>query len=87
MESWRSWFSPLLGPGYSTPCRLLEKIPDSGIRKMILHMIQLEPELRLSADSYLQELLQQYNAIIAPPGLHLVKKINETSVLRLCILG
>lgn len=46
------------------------QIPDSGIRKMILHMIQLEPELRLSADSYLQE----YTTIVFPsyfsPFLH-----------------
>lgn len=37
---------------------------------MILHMIQLEPELRLSADSYLQE----YTTIVFPgyfsPFLH-----------------
>lgn len=46
------------------------QIPDFGIRKMILHMIQLEPELRLSADSYLQE----YTTIVFPsyfsPFLH-----------------
>ncbi|PRQ56140.1 putative transferase [Rosa chinensis] len=36
-------------------------IPNCGIRKMILHMIQLEPELRLSANSYLQE----YTTIVA----------------------
>ncbi|BBG96805.1 protein kinase family protein / WD-40 repeat family protein [Prunus dulcis] len=47
--------------GQYDPTQLLEKIPDSGIRKMILHMIQLEPELRLSADSYLQE----YTTIVA----------------------
>ncbi|BFG20851.1 hypothetical protein CerSpe_071250 [Prunus speciosa] len=56
--------------GQYDPTQLLEKIPDSGIRKMILHMIQLEPELRLSADSYLQE----YTTIVFPsyfsPFLH-----------------
>ncbi|XAR53396.1 Non-specific serine/threonine protein kinase [Bertholletia excelsa] len=36
------------------PTQHLEKIPDPGIRKMILHMIQLDPELRFSAGSYLQ---------------------------------
>ncbi|XP_056167022.1 serine/threonine-protein kinase VPS15-like isoform X1 [Syzygium oleosum] len=40
--------------GQYDPSQHLEKIPDSGIRKMILHMIQLEPECRLSAESYLQ---------------------------------
>ncbi|GLU09948.1 hypothetical protein SLE2022_267830 [Rubroshorea leprosula] len=40
--------------GQYDPSQHLEKIPDSGIRKMILHMIQLEPESRLSAESYLQ---------------------------------
>lgn len=46
------------------------QIPDSGIRKMILHMIQLEPELRFSAESY----LQNYAAVVFPtyfsPFLH-----------------
>ncbi|PON62468.1 Regulatory associated protein of TOR [Parasponia andersonii] len=56
--------------GQYDPSQLLEKIPDSGIRKMILHMIQLEPESRLSADSYLHE----YMTIVFPsyfsPFLH-----------------
>ncbi|KAL5572531.1 hypothetical protein UlMin_022128 [Ulmus minor] len=56
--------------GQYDPSQHLEKIPDSGIRKMILHMIQLEPESRLSADSYLQE----YMTIVFPsyfsPFLH-----------------
>nr|XP_011468738.1 PREDICTED: probable serine/threonine-protein kinase vps15 [Fragaria vesca subsp. vesca] len=56
--------------GQYDPSQLLEKIPDFGIRKMILHMIQLEPELRLAADSYLQE----YTTIVFPsyfsPFLH-----------------
>lgn len=46
------------------------QIPDSGVRKMILHMIQLEPDSRLSAESY----LQGYSAIVFPcyfsPFLH-----------------
>ncbi|KAL4205052.1 hypothetical protein AMTRI_Chr01g135210 [Amborella trichopoda] len=40
--------------GQYDPAPYLEKISDSGIRKMILHMIQLDSGLRLSADSYLQ---------------------------------
>ncbi|KAF5748532.1 serine/threonine-protein kinase vps15 isoform X1 [Tripterygium wilfordii] len=56
--------------GQYDPSQLLEKIPDSGVRKMILHMIQLEPESRLSAESYLQD----YAAIVFPcyfsPFLH-----------------
>ncbi|XWS72101.1 hypothetical protein CRYUN_Cryun02cG0011700 [Craigia yunnanensis] len=40
--------------GQYDPSQHLEKIQDIGIRKMILHMIQLEPESRLSAESYLQ---------------------------------
>lgn len=46
------------------------QIPDLGIRKMILHMIQLEPEFRLSAERYLKE----YAAVVFPiyfsPFLH-----------------
>ncbi|XP_062147709.1 serine/threonine-protein kinase VPS15 isoform X2 [Alnus glutinosa] len=56
--------------GQYDPSQHLEKIPDSGIRKMILHMIQLEPESRLSAESYLQE----YAVVVFPsyfsPFLH-----------------
>ncbi|MQL91350.1 hypothetical protein Taro_023949 [Colocasia esculenta] len=56
--------------GQYDPCQLLEKIPDIGIRKMILHMIQLNPELRLSCESYLQE----YGSFVFPsyfsPFLH-----------------
>jgi len=46
------------------------QIPDLGIRKMILHMIQLEPESRFSAERYLKE----YAAVVFPiyfsPFLH-----------------
>lgn len=46
------------------------QIPDSGIRKMILHMIQLDSESRCSAESY----LQNYAAVVFPsyfsPFLH-----------------
>ncbi|KAG8636183.1 hypothetical protein MANES_16G108000v8 [Manihot esculenta] len=56
--------------GQYDPSQHLEKIPDSGIRKMILHMIQLEPEARLSAESY----LQNYANVVFPayfsPFLH-----------------
>ncbi|KAF8097740.1 hypothetical protein N665_0281s0005 [Sinapis alba] len=56
--------------GQHDPSQHLEKIPDPGIRKMILHMIQLEPEARLSAENY----LQNYVGVIFPnyfsPFLH-----------------
>ncbi|XP_042498270.1 serine/threonine-protein kinase VPS15 [Macadamia integrifolia] len=56
--------------GQYDPNQLLEKIQDSGIRKMILHMIQLDPDSRLSADGY----LQNYASVVFPnyfsPFLH-----------------
>ncbi|KAL7093690.1 hypothetical protein ACP275_11G054800 [Erythranthe tilingii] len=56
--------------GQYDPTQHLEKIPDSGIRKMILHMIQLDPESRCSAESY----LQNYAGVVFPryfsPFLH-----------------
>ncbi|CAI0425614.1 unnamed protein product [Linum tenue] len=56
--------------GQYDPSQHLEKIPDAGIRKMVLHMIQLEPESRLCAESY----LQNYAAVVFPsyfsPFLH-----------------
>ncbi|KAM7276945.1 hypothetical protein ACFE04_018811 [Oxalis oulophora] len=56
--------------GQFDPCLHLEKIPDSGIRKMILHTIQLEPESRLSAEGY----LHTYSGVVFPsyfsPFLH-----------------
>ncbi|EEF48162.1 ATP binding protein, putative [Ricinus communis] len=56
--------------GQYDPSQNLEKIPDSGIRKMILHMIQLEPEARLSAEGY----LLNYASVVFPtyfsPFLH-----------------
>lgn len=56
--------------GQFDPTQHLEKIPDSGIRKMILHMIQLDPESRCSAESY----LQNYAGVVFPsyfsPFLH-----------------
>ncbi|XP_068646197.1 serine/threonine-protein kinase VPS15 [Aristolochia californica] len=56
--------------GQYDPSQYLEKIPDSGIRKMILHMIQLDPGSRLSAESYLQD----YASLVFPgyfsPFLH-----------------
>ncbi|KAI4305247.1 hypothetical protein L6164_028624 [Bauhinia variegata] len=48
--------------GQYDPSQHLEKIPDPGIRKMILHMIQLDPESRFSAESYLME----YAAVVFP---------------------
>ncbi|XP_071741691.1 serine/threonine-protein kinase VPS15 isoform X2 [Rutidosis leptorrhynchoides] len=56
--------------GQFDPSQHLEKIPDSGIRKMILHMIQLDPDSRCSADWY----LQSYAGVVLPcyfsPFLH-----------------
>ncbi|XP_047338375.1 serine/threonine-protein kinase VPS15 [Impatiens glandulifera] len=56
--------------GQYDPSQHLEKIPDAAIRKMILHMIQLDPELRLSAEEY----LQSYTSVVFPnyfsPFLH-----------------
>ncbi|XP_073220335.1 serine/threonine-protein kinase VPS15-like isoform X2 [Cicer arietinum] len=44
------------------PSQHLEKIPDIGIRKMIQHMIQLEPKSRFSAEKYLKE----YAGVVFP---------------------
>ncbi|KAJ6797896.1 phosphoinositide 3-kinase regulatory subunit 4 isoform X1 [Iris pallida] len=56
--------------GQYDPSQYLEKIQDVGIRKMILHMIQLDPESRLSCESY----LQSYATVVFPtyfsPFLH-----------------
>ncbi|KAK6941446.1 WD40 repeat [Dillenia turbinata] len=56
--------------GQYDPTLHLEKIPDSGIRKMILHMIQLDPESRFPAETY----LQNYASVVFPyyfsPFLH-----------------
>ncbi|CAI9100458.1 OLC1v1037568C1 [Oldenlandia corymbosa var. corymbosa] len=56
--------------GQYDPSQHLEKIPDSGIRKMILHMIQLDVESRFSAEGY----LQNFSGIVFPcyfsPFLH-----------------
>ncbi|XP_075509748.1 serine/threonine-protein kinase VPS15-like [Primulina tabacum] len=56
--------------GQYDPSQHLEKIPDSVIRKMILHMIQLDSESRLPAESY----LQNYAVVVFPtyfsPFLH-----------------
>lgn len=46
------------------------QIPDSGIRKLILHMIQLDPESRYSAEMY----LHNFTGVVFPsyfsPFLH-----------------
>ncbi|XP_078170868.1 serine/threonine-protein kinase VPS15-like isoform X1 [Carex rostrata] len=56
--------------GQFDPRPILEKIQDDGIQNMILHMIQLDPESRLSCASY----LQNYASVIFPnyfsPFLH-----------------
>lgn len=68
------------------------QITDIGIRKMILHMIQLEPELRLSCESYLQE----YGSVVFPsyfsPFLHkffscLVPLDSDTRVINSSVTG
>ncbi|QCD92013.1 phosphoinositide-3-kinase [Vigna unguiculata] len=63
-------FSFFFDTGGRRLCYLAPEIPDIGIRKMILHMIQLEPESRFSAERYLKE----YAAVVFPiyfsPFLH-----------------
>lgn len=56
--------------GQYDPSQLLDKIPDSGIRQMILHMIQLDPESRLSAESYLQSYATTVFPSYFSPFLH-----------------
>ncbi|KAL6974474.1 Serine/threonine-protein kinase [Sarracenia purpurea var. burkii] len=56
--------------GQYDPTQHLEKIPDSGVRKMILHMIQLDPELRFSAGNYLQSYADVVFPIYFSPFLH-----------------
>ncbi|KAL6911969.1 hypothetical protein ACP4OV_000774 [Aristida adscensionis] len=48
--------------GQYDPTHTLEKIQDTGIRDMILHMIQLDPKERLSCRSY----LQKYESVVFP---------------------
>lgn len=57
-------FSQLLAyrRGQYDPGPYLEKISDDGIRNMVRHMIQLDPEARLSCASY----LQKYASIVFP---------------------
>ncbi|XP_024979474.1 serine/threonine-protein kinase VPS15-like isoform X1 [Cynara cardunculus var. scolymus] len=77
--------------GQFDPTQHLEKIPDSGIRKMILHMIQLDPDLRCSAESY----LQSYAGVVFPcyfsPFLHNLysnlNRNNSDSRVALCQLS
>ncbi|XP_019200102.1 PREDICTED: phosphoinositide 3-kinase regulatory subunit 4-like isoform X2 [Ipomoea nil] len=74
--------------GQYDPNQLLEKIPDSGIRKMILHMIQLDPESRCSAESY----LQSFAGVVFPsyfsPFLHnfycLLNPLNSDARVLIC---
>ncbi|KAJ9538867.1 hypothetical protein OSB04_031600 [Centaurea solstitialis] len=77
--------------GQFDPSQHLEKIPDSGIRKMILHMIQLDPDSRCSAESY----LQTYAGVVFPcyfsPFLHNLysnlNRNNSDSRVALCQLS
>ncbi|CAA3026652.1 probable serine threonine- kinase vps15 isoform X1 [Olea europaea subsp. europaea] len=74
--------------GQYDPSQHLEKIPDSGIRKMILHMIQLDPETRCSAESY----LQTFAGVVFPsyfsPFLHnfysVLNPLNSDARVLLC---
>ncbi|XP_024959351.1 serine/threonine-protein kinase VPS15-like isoform X1 [Cynara cardunculus var. scolymus] len=66
--------------GQFDPSQHLEKIPDSGIRKMILHMVKLDPNSRCSAENY----LQSYAGVVLPcyfsPFLHnLYSNLNQIS--------
>ncbi|KAG0468630.1 hypothetical protein HPP92_017958 [Vanilla planifolia] len=56
--------------GQYDPCQHLEKIHDVRIREMILHMIQLDPELRLSCDNYLQSYASAVFPCYFSPFLH-----------------
>ncbi|CAH1429629.1 unnamed protein product [Lactuca virosa] len=77
--------------GQFDPSQHLEKIPDSGIRKMILHMVQLDPDSRCSAESY----LQTYAGVVLPsyfsPFLHNLysnlNPINPDSRVAMCQLS
>lgn len=68
----------------------MKQIPDSGLRKMILHMIQLDPESRCSAESY----LQSYAGVVFPcyfsPFLHkfysVLNPYNSDSRVRSCYM-
>ncbi|CAN6291205.1 unnamed protein product [Urochloa humidicola] len=48
--------------GQHDPMQILKEIQDTGIRDMILHMIQLDPQKRLPCRSY----LQKYESIVFP---------------------
>ncbi|KAL3532546.1 hypothetical protein ACH5RR_006067 [Cinchona calisaya] len=74
--------------GQYDPSQHLEKIPDSGIRKMIVHMVQLDPESRCSAESY----LQNFSGVVFPgyffPFLHnfysLLNPLNSDARVLIC---
>ncbi|XP_074567375.1 serine/threonine-protein kinase VPS15 [Curcuma longa] len=56
--------------GQYDPSQCLEKIQDEGVRKMILHMIQLDPNARLSCQSYLQNFASSIFPSYFSPSLH-----------------
>ncbi|XP_042473564.1 serine/threonine-protein kinase VPS15-like isoform X1 [Zingiber officinale] len=56
--------------GQYDPCQCLEKIQDEGVQKMILHMIQLNPNARLSSQSYLQNYASSIFPSYFSPSLH-----------------
>ncbi|CAL9043768.1 unnamed protein product [Musa banksii] len=56
--------------GQYDPSQYLEKIQEDGIRKMILHMIQLDPNARLTCESYLQNYASSIFPNYFAPFLH-----------------
>lgn len=56
--------------GQYDPCPSLQKVPDVGMRDMILHMIQLDPESRLSAEQYMQSWAAHIFPAYFSPLLH-----------------
>eukprot|EP00250_Pteridium_aquilinum_P016932 c23371_g3_i3 orf=69-4718(+) len=56
--------------GQYDPCPSLQKVMDVGIREMILHMIQLDPAARYSAEHYLQSWVPHVFPAYFTPLLH-----------------
>lgn len=56
--------------GQYDPSQHIEKIQDTGIQKMILHMIQLDPESRMSCEDYLRDYASAVFPSYFSPFLH-----------------
>lgn len=56
--------------GQYDPCPSLQKVLDVGIREMILHMIQLDPEARLTAEQYMRSWVPRVFPAYFTPLLH-----------------